>query len=123
MVIEDSDLSEDEIRIVVRPGQAERFAETTGPTAQSAIRHVGVTPLGPHQRNPGEWLQRPNEDAGSDTNRRAHRIGQVVDAVREVDLEVPGGTEQGGVTPSGSCEAPTGWLLLVVCLHLDDAPA
>jgi hypothetical protein len=123
MVIEDPDLTDDKIRIVVRPGQAERFAETTGPTAQSTIRHVGIAPVGPHHGNPGERLQRPNEDAGSDAHRLTHRIGQVVDPVCEVHLEAPGWTEQCRVAPSRSGEAMAGRLLLVVCLYLDNAPA
>ena len=81
MIVEDPNLPDNEIRIVVGPTQAKCLAETTRPTAQSIIRVFGITSVRPHRFNPGERLQRPKEDAGSDTNRLTHHVRQVVDPV------------------------------------------
>ena len=81
MIIEDTNLPDNKIRIVVSPTQTKRLAETTRPTTQSTIWAFGIAPVGPHHFNPGQRLQRSNKDTGSDANRLTHHIRQVVDPV------------------------------------------
>jgi hypothetical protein len=123
VVIEDANPPDNKIRVVVSPAQAKRLAETTRPTTESTIWALGITSVGPHHVNPGERFQRSNEDPGSDTDRLTHHIRQVVDPVRQVNLEAPWWTEQCRVALSKSCVAMACWLLLIVCFHLDDAAA
>jgi hypothetical protein len=81
VVIEDTNLPDNKIRLVVGPTQTKRLAETTGPTTQSTIRAFGSASVSPHFFEPGEGLQRSNKDTRSDTNRLTHHIRQIVDPV------------------------------------------
>ena len=123
MIIEDANFPNNEIRIVVSPTQTKRLAEPTRPTTEPTICAFGVPSVRSHHVDPGQRLQRSNEDTGSDANRLTHHIRQVVDPVGKVYLESPGWTEQCLGAVSQSREAVTRWLLLIVCLHLDDATA
>ena len=123
VVVEDANLPYNEIRIVVGPSQIERLAQPTGPTTQSPIWSFGIPSIGSHHFNPGERLQCSDEDAGSDAHRLTHHIGQVVDPVRQVHLEVSRRTEQRNVTFSDSPEAAACWFALVICFHLYDTTA
>ena len=78
MVIEDTNLPDDKVHVVVSPTQIERSTETTGPTTQSTIWALWVATVGPHHLNSCQGLQRSNEYAGSDANRFARHICQVV---------------------------------------------
>ena len=75
MIIENTNLPDNKIRTVVSPSQAKCLAEAARPTTQSTIRVFGIASVSPHHFDPGERLQRPNKDAGSDASRLTHHIG------------------------------------------------
>src|SRR5438105_4915116 len=106
---------------VVLACHAERLAEPAGAGAEEA--QVVEAASSTHRLHPFDGLDRPQEHGRGDALLAADEVDAPVDAVRAVDVGVPGEAEHRRVARRPAAEAVARRILVVVRLDLDDRAA
>jgi hypothetical protein len=119
-VIDDPDRAADEIGAVGVAGETERLGQPGGSGAQIAVS-PGLGPTGAH------LIESGGRGAGAEQHRGRHsvgagdHVGAPVHAVREVHVQMTGGSKHGLVSSGGSVEGvAAGVFAPRVRLDLDD---
>src|SRR5262249_24554451 len=106
---------------VVLARETERLGQATGPRAEEE-RVVEPTPRA-HPVEPVRRLERPEERTHARPHPAADDVRAPVDAVRAIDVEVPGWPEHRPVPPGRAPKRVTRRIVRLVRLDLDEDPA
>ena len=111
-----------QVGAVERAVQPERLAQLAGPAAQVPVPASGRAPCGAHLLQPGQRGQASQQHGRRLPVVAADHVGAEVHAVGEVDVQVPGRAEHGGVAGRRAPEGVAGRVGgSGVGLDLDDA--
>jgi hypothetical protein len=110
-----------ERQAVVLAGDSERLAEAAGAGAEQS--RIVKSATGAHHVEAVPRLERPDQHGARRPLLLANEVETPVDAVRAVDVGVPGRPEHRGVPLGSPPVAVSGGILVVVGLDLDDRTA